>query len=230
MLLDLLCLEGAIVTLDAMGCQREIAAKIRDKGGDYVLARKGNQGLLHEDVTLWFEEGDQENTKSLQTVDGDKGRIETRSYTQCADMAWLRERHPPWAGLTSIGRVVSVREHGGEATRQTRYFISSLPKDAARFAHAVRSHWGGIVFTGCSTSPSAMTTAEYEKITRPPTSRSSSTSRSNCISKAKGKLSLRVMRKKAGWSNQFCFKSCKHETHAIPLGSSVYRFRRNLDP
>lgn len=203
-LLDLLCLEGAIVTLDAMGCQREIAAKIRDKGGDYVLALKGSQGLLHEDVTLWFEEGDQENTESLQTVDGDKGRIETRSYIQCADMAWLRERHPQWAGLTSIGCVVSVREHGGETTRQTRYFISSLPKDAARFAHAVRSHWGvenrlhwvlDVTFRDDDSrvrkdhAPANFAIIKHIAI--------------NLISKAKGKLSLRVMRKKAGWSNQF---------------------------
>ncbi len=77
---DLLFPEGATVTLDAMGCQREVAAKIRQKGADYVPTLKGNQGLLHEDVKLWFEEQDRENTESLQTVDGDRGRIETRTY------------------------------------------------------------------------------------------------------------------------------------------------------
>ncbi|MGD9665734.1 MAG: ISAs1 family transposase [Novosphingobium sp.] len=203
-LLDLLCIEGAIVTLDAMGCQRQIAAKIRDKGADYVLALKGNQGLLHEDVALWFEQGDQGNTESLQTVDGDKGRIETRSYTQCDDIAWLRERHPQWVGLTSIGRVASVREHGGKTTRQTRYFISSLPNDATRFAHAVRSHWGienrlhwvlDVTFRDDDSrvrkdhAPANFAVIKHIAM--------------NLISKAKGKHSLRIRRKKAGWSNQF---------------------------
>ena len=176
-LLDLLFPEGAVVTLDAMGCQRGIACKIRDKGADYVLALKGNQGLLHEDVKLWFEEQDQENTESLQTVDGDKGRIETRTYTRCDAIGRLKKRHPHREGLVSIGRVVPLRESGGKTTRQTRYFIPSLPKDAARFAHAVRFHRGiENASTGCLMSPSAMTTAGYEKITHPPTSPSSSTS------------------------------------------------------
>ncbi len=206
-LLDLLCLEGAIVTLDAMGCQREIARKIRDKGADYVLALKGNQGLLYEDVKLWFEERDQENTESLQTVDGDKGRIETRTYTQCDAIGWLQKRHPQWDGLASIGRVVSVRESGGKTTRQPRYFISSLPNEATRFAHAVRSHWGienrlhwvlDVTFRDDDSrvrkdhAPANFAVIKHIAM--------------NLLSKAKGKHSLRVMRKKAGWNNQFLLK------------------------
>ncbi len=99
--------------------QRRIARKIHDKGANYVLALKGNQGSLYEDVTVWVEEREHDNTGSLQTVDGDKGRIETRSYTQCEDIDWLRERHPDWAGLTSIGRVISFREVGGKTTTLT---------------------------------------------------------------------------------------------------------------
>ncbi len=93
-------------------------------------------------MKLWFEEQDQENTESLQTVDGDRGRIETRAYTRCDAIDRLKKRHPHWEGLASIGRVVPVRESGGKTTRQPRYFIPSLPKDAARFDHAVRSYWG----------------------------------------------------------------------------------------
>ena len=119
------------------GCQRDIARKIRDKDADYVLALKRNQSSLWQDVTLWFEEGGHDNTVSLQTIDGDKGRIETRVYTLCADIGWLRDRPPDWAGLTSIGRVISRREVDGKATEQTRYFISSLPLEVKRFAHAV---------------------------------------------------------------------------------------------
>ena len=203
-LLDLLSLEGAVVTLDAMGCQREIARKIRDKGADYVLALKGNQGLLYEDVKLWFEEQDQENTELLQTVDGDKGRIETRTYTQCDAIDWLKNRHPQWEGLASIGRVVSLRESGGKTTRQTRYFISSLPKDTARFANAVRSHWGienrlhwvlDVTFRDDDSrvrkdhAPANFAVIKHIAM--------------NLLNKAKSKHSLRGMRKKAGWNNRF---------------------------
>ena len=124
-----------------VGCQRGIAVKIRDRGADYVPTLKGNQGLLHEDVKLWFEEHDQKN-RSLQTTDGDKGRIETRTYTRCDAIDRLQKRHQQWEGLASIARVVPLRECGGKTTRRTRYFISSLSEDAARLADAVRSHRG----------------------------------------------------------------------------------------
>ena len=110
----MLYLKGAIVTLDAMGCQRDIAAKIREKQADYGLALKGNRGTLYEDVKTWFEEQGQENHAFYQTVDGHKGRIETRSYTQNDNIAWLKSRHPDWPDLTTIGRVIATRELGGE--------------------------------------------------------------------------------------------------------------------
>ena len=206
-LLELLYLKGAIVTLDAMGCQQDIACKIRDKGGDYVLALKGNQRSLHDDVVTWFEERDHDNVESLQTVDGDKGRIETRSYTQCEDIDWLRDRHPVWQDLVSIGRVVSVREVGGKTTSQTRYYISSLSLDVERFAHAVRSHWGienslhwvlDMTFRDddCRVrkdqAPKNFAVIKHAAI--------------NLLNKAKDRKSIRVMRKKAGWNNQFLLR------------------------
>ena len=203
-LLDLLYLKGAIVTLDAMGCQRSIAHKIQDKDADYVLALKGNQGNLCEDVTLWFEEREHGDTSILQTVGGDKGRIETRSYTQCEDIGWLRDRHPDWAGLTSIGRVISIREVGGKTTTQTRYFISSLPLNVKRFAHAVRSHWGienrlhwvlDMTFRDDD--------CRVRKDQAPKNFAIIKHIAMNLLNKAKDKKSLRVMRKKAGWNNSF---------------------------
>ncbi len=203
-LLDLLYLEGAIVTLDAMGCQRDIARKIRDKSADYVLALKANQGSLYEDAALWFEEREHDNIESLQTVDGDKGRIETRIYTQCEDIDWLRERHPDWAGLTSIGRVMSTREVHGKTTMQTRYFISSLPVNVKRFAHAVRSHWGienrlhwvlDMTFRDDD--------CRVRKDQGPKNFAVIKHMAMNLLNKAKDKKSLRVMRKKAGWNNRF---------------------------
>lgn len=202
-LLDLLSLQGAVVTLDAMGCQRDIAAGIRGKGADYVLALKGNQGLLHEDVRLWFEEREQPNTRQCQTVDENKGRVETRIYTQCGTIDWLRRRHPGWPDLASIGRVVSIRESGGRTTRQTRYFISSLPADAARFARAVRGHWGienrlhwvlDVTFRDDD--------SRVRKDHAPKNFAVIKHAAMNLLNRAKGRKSLRVMRKKAGWNDQ----------------------------
>ena len=102
-LLDMMAIEGAIVTIDAMGCQRDIAQKILDKKADYVLALKGNQGTLREDVELFAAEQKANGFKDTKvsrhkTVDGDHGRIETRTTTAIHDVAWLQERHD-WPGL-----------------------------------------------------------------------------------------------------------------------------------
>ncbi len=144
-LLELLTLKGAIVTIDAMGCQRDIARKIKDKEADYVLALKGNQGTLREDVELFFEEQKARNFKDVdldrfETVEKSHGRIETRTCTAIDDIGWLRQRHD-WAGLTSIVAIRSIREFDGKEERETRYFISSLPADAEKLANAIRSHW-----------------------------------------------------------------------------------------
>src|SRR5215472_12604541 len=97
-LLDMLAIEGAVVTIDAMGCQRAIAQKITDKKADYIIALKGNQGTLHEDVKLLVDEQKARDFKDTtvsfhSTVDGDHGRIETRKYTAIHDVSRLQERH-----------------------------------------------------------------------------------------------------------------------------------------
>ena len=203
-LLDLLHLEGCIVTLDAMGCQTAIAQKIQDRKADYVLALKGNQGSMHGDVKLWFEDTGCENSSCFQTVDGDKGRIETREYWVCDQIGWLLERHPDWAGLRSVGRVTSRREVNGKTSSQTRYFITSLTADAPGFANAVRSHWGienrlhwilDVVFgddhcrVRADHAPKNFTVIKHMAM--------------NLLNRSKQKKSLRLMRKKAGWNNQF---------------------------
>src|SRR6516165_10554079 len=105
-LLDMLVIEGAIITTDAIGCQRDIAQKVLDKNADYILALKGNQGTLREDVELFAAEQKANgfsDTKITQhkTVDGDHGRIETRTYTVIHDVTWLQERHQ-WPGLQGV--------------------------------------------------------------------------------------------------------------------------------
>jgi predicted transposase YbfD/YdcC len=144
-LLDLLAIEGAIVTIDAMGCQREIAQKIVDKKADYVLALKGNRGSLRDDVELFVAEQQAAGFKNTtisrdQTVDGDHGRIETRTTTVIHDMAWLQERHR-WPGLKAVVMVESEREIGDKIEPETRFYITSLVLLAHLLGPIIRSHW-----------------------------------------------------------------------------------------
>ena len=112
--LDMMAIEGAVVTIDAMGCQRAIAKKIGDKKADYIIALKGNQGTLHEDVKLFVAEQKARDFKDTvitrhETLDADHGRIETRKYTLIHDVAWLKQRHD-WPGLAGVLIVESSRE------------------------------------------------------------------------------------------------------------------------
>ncbi len=144
-LLKLLEIKGCIVTIDAMGCQKEIARQIVDQEADYVLALKGNQGNLREDVEMFFEHAQQCDFKDIphqvyETTDGDHGRVEVRRYVTVSDLDWLEER-AKWKNLNLIGMVQSERHIGDKITRETRYYISSLPNDVKRFASTVRDHW-----------------------------------------------------------------------------------------
>ena len=145
-LLDLLTVKGAIVTIDAMGCQKEIAKKIVAKEADYVLALKGNQGTLSADVELFFTEQKARKFKDTkvswhETLEKSHGRIETRGFTSIDAIDWLKEHHD-WAGLKSIVMVESVREIiGGKTESETRFYISSLAADAVRQGDAIRGHW-----------------------------------------------------------------------------------------
>ena len=144
-LLDLLAIEGAVVTIDAIGCQRDIARQILAKKADYVLALKGNQGTLREDVELFAAEQKANGFKDAtvtrhQTVDGDHGRIETRTYTAIHDVDWLKERHD-WPGLQGVVMVESTREIADKIERETRFYITSLTWLACRLGPVIRSHW-----------------------------------------------------------------------------------------
>lgn len=145
-LLEMLELGGTIVTIDAMGCQKDIAARIHGQNADYVLALKGNQGTLHQDVELFFQDAQKIRFRQLphsfhSTVEKDHGRIETRRVWAVDDIEWLAEKSR-WRGLQSIISVEAERWIDGRTTQETRYFISSLPADAPLLARAIRSHWG----------------------------------------------------------------------------------------
>lgn len=157
-LLRVLELSGCIVTLDAMGCQKNIAKEIQEADADYVLALKGNQGTAHEEVKTYLDDAVAQSQKTapkpvrgrqsrpelafLETVEKDHGRLETRRYWQSGDIEWFEDREE-WEGLRSVGLVESVRQVGAQVpTVERRYYLSSLAVEVEKFAGAVRGHWG----------------------------------------------------------------------------------------
>ena len=149
-LLDALALEGCVVTTDAMGCQREVAAKIRGKGADYVLSLKGNQGNLHADTKAFLDgliDGDEVWEPSYISEERGHGRHEKRTCWVAEEIEddfgeWLRGS-AKWEGLKTLVAVELERTVKGETGVERRYFISSLPEaDGAHIAAVVREHWG----------------------------------------------------------------------------------------
>jgi predicted transposase YbfD/YdcC len=145
LLLDEINVRGATVTIDAMGCQTEIAAKIVEKGAHYVLAVKKNQGSLHDCVKGYFELYAASDETS--THQNKHGREEAREYFLETDIEWLTNqphelpRTLDWEGIAGIGMVKSTVTAKGKTTSETRYFITTLT-DVTTFANAVRAHWG----------------------------------------------------------------------------------------
>ena len=139
-LLDGLDLNGCIVTIDAIGCQQDIAAQIIDQGGDYVLAVKANQGSLFTEVHQCFADIEAEGMRFYETEAQGHGREETRWYWMTETLPWPLRRSQ-WKGLRSMGVVEASRTVDEKYSVERRYYISSLPADAERLAEAVRGHW-----------------------------------------------------------------------------------------
>jgi predicted transposase YbfD/YdcC len=147
-LLKMLVLKECIVTIDAMGCQTEIAQLIVEAEADYVLALKGNQGTLHEEVQDLFAYAQEVNFKDVahdfkQTFDKNHGRLEIRRHWTISEPEFLSFVDPndKWPKLRSLGMVETQRFEAGQKSSETRYYISSLEGNAAQFGEAVRSHW-----------------------------------------------------------------------------------------
>jgi predicted transposase YbfD/YdcC len=207
-LLSMLAIDGAIVTIDAMGCQRDIAQTIIDKKADYVLALKGNQGSLREDVELFVAEQQAVGFKDCEisqhrTIDAEHDRIETRMTTVIHDAEWLQERHN-WPGLKAIVMVESSREISGKIEQETRFYITSLVMVACLIGPAIRGHWAienslhwvmDMLFRDdecrvrTNHAPANFTAIKHMA--------------HNLLRKASAKSSMRSRRKAAGWDDDF---------------------------
>lgn len=147
-LLRLLDVSGCIVTIDAIGCQREIAQQIRDQGGDYVLAVKGNQPKLEEGIISIFStvsaKPESIRFQRVRSVEKGHGRIETREVWTVSDPEYLNWIDPDhrWPGMRSVAMVIATRRQGDDVSHATRYYVSSLDGSAETIAGAIRSHWG----------------------------------------------------------------------------------------
>jgi len=144
-LLEMLKIKGCTVTIDAMGCQKSIAETIIGRGADYVFSLKGNQGCLHEDIRLFFEDQREnqfqdEAINFWETVDSEHGKIEIRKYWTTSDIDWLQGKEQ-WKKLKTICMVERERQFADRIERETSYYIGSIGDNAQQFAHAVRSHW-----------------------------------------------------------------------------------------
>ena len=209
LLLERLMLKGALVTIDAMGTQIEIAEKILDKGGDYLLALKENRPVLHADVERFFADPPPGAATTFKTTDGDHGRIEERTHSVCHDVGWLfSDRRfagePAFPGLAMIGMVESRTERGGRIEHTRRYYLSSTRLDQVTFARAVRAHWGvenrlhwvlDVVFHDdlarlrSGHGPENMAIVKHMAI--------------NLMRSTKPTTSLKVRRKKAAWNTAY---------------------------
>ena len=205
-LLGRLALAGALVTIDAMGCQREIAAAIVGKGADYLLAVKANRPALHDEIERYFADVPDADLDTFETTDGDHGRIEVRRHAVSRDIAWLGgdrrfPGEPRFPGLAAVAMVEATVERPGKVSRERRYFLSSAPLDARLFAHAVRCHWHienrlhwvmDVVFRDdlcrlrTGHGPRNMAVVRHMAV--------------NLVRTVSGKHSLKVRRKRAAWN------------------------------
>jgi predicted transposase YbfD/YdcC len=148
-LLNTLVLKGCIVTMDALGCQTDVAKRIVAQGGDYVLAVKDNQKHLSQAMIEFFDTAEAFDFRNIEVqkrvwVDKDHGRLETRRATFVADVSWMdKPMREDWTKLAAVGMIESEQEIKGKVSVERRYFIVSAGvKTVEQFAHAVRAHWG----------------------------------------------------------------------------------------
>ena len=212
LLLERLHLQGAIVTIDAMGTQIEIAQKILDGGGDYCLSLKENRPLLHDEVAHFFADPEATGVTTEMTVDNDHGRLEIRCHSVCHDIDWLfsDRRYTgeiKFPGLAMIGLVASETTRGGKIETARRYYLCSAKLTAVAFANVVRAHWGvenrlhWVLDVAFDEDQSRLRTGngpENMSIVR--------NMAMNLLRTTTTKASLKTRRKKAGWNTAYLGK------------------------
>lgn len=207
-LLRLVDIKGTIITIDAMGAQKKIAAQIIDSGADFVLALKGNQEKLQQSVINYIDKQSKNdfadvNARRHITKETGHGREEIRSYIQMPVPKTLRGLEL-WKGLKSIGMATLVCIRNGKETVETRYYISSLEVSVKLFAHAIRSHWG--IENSCHWSLD-MTYREDESRIREPHLRENfawlNRFTLSLLKQHPGKDSIAMKRRACGWSDEF---------------------------
>ena len=209
-LLRLVDVSGGVVTIDAMGCQREIAGAVVEAKGDYVLALKGNQGTLHQAAIdhlmgRWDADFEGDAVGRLQVEETGHGRREARTYIQLEapkDLPGFKS----WRGLKSIGVAISEVVRDGEATDEVRYYISSLAvePDAKTFAGAVRSHWG--IENGCHWTLDVTFREDESRIREKHLRENMAWLNRFCLSLLKqhpGRQSVAAKRRSCGWSDDY---------------------------
>ena len=217
-LLQLVDIKGTIITIDAMGTQKAIAAQIIDGDADYVLALKGNQETLHQEVIDYIDkqcENDFADVKARRhiTQETGHGREEIRSYIQMPVPADLRGLEL-WKGLKSIGIATLVCVRDGKETAETRYYISSLAVSVKLFAHAIRSHWG--IENSCHWSLDMIYREDESRIRDPHLRENFAWLNRFTLSLLKqhpGKDSIAMKRRACGWSDEFLTEVLACGTH-----------------
>ena len=210
-LLKRLDVAGCVVTMDAMGCQKDLAGQVKQQGGDYVLCLKGNQNSRHEETRYFFEEAKRMQFQDVpyryhQTVEKDHGRIETRRVWMVEEIAitWLA-RDDQWPGLASLAMVEAERQIGKKKTKETRYFISSLTGNVQQLAAAARAHWG--IENSLHWVLDVIMNEDQSRVRKDHAPQNLALLRRlarNLIKKAKApKRSVRGSIKRAGWDNSF---------------------------
>lgn len=209
LLLERLALTGALVTIDAIGCQTKIAQAIVDRGADYLLAVKDNQPSLHDEIRRYLDDPAAKIHSDSETTDGDHGRIEVRRHRVSHDVGWLNTHRrfpgePRFPRLCAIAVVETEVQRNGKISHDRRYYLSSMPLDASLFAAAIRAHWHienrlhwvlDVVFhedlsrlrSGCG--PQNMATVRHIAM--------------NLLKAPSDKHSLKVRRKSAAWDTNY---------------------------
>ena len=201
LLLDLLDIQGSIITIDAMGAQVEIAKKIIENEADYILSLKSNQSDLLDQVKERFEK---QNPDSADlTNEKGHGRIESRKCEVITDLTFI-DNSISWAGIKSVIRITSTRELASKQTKEMRYYISSIIEDAAHFNQYIRMHWG--VENKLHWSLDMIFNEDRQRKRTKNAANNFSYIRKiglNLLKKHQSKGSLVTKRLKAGWDNKY---------------------------